>query len=53
MRSKDREYIGLELSKELLEKIKLEASQKELSLSAFIRMVLIDYMDQKNEKTRD
>lgn len=52
MRSKDREYIGLELSKDLLEKIKLEASQKELSLSAFIRTVLIDYMNQKNEQLK-
>ena len=50
MRSKDREYIGLELSKDLLEKIKLKASQKELSISAFIRMVLIDYMNQKDER---
>ena len=50
MRSKDREYIGLELSKDLLEKVKLEASQKEISISAFIRMVLIDYMNKKDNK---
>lgn len=52
MRSKNKDFVGLELSHELLEQLKAKASQKELSISAFIRMVLIDYLDQKNDTPR-
>lgn len=50
MRSKDREYIGFELSKDLLNKLKEEANKSELSISAFIRMILINYMKQKEDE---
>ena len=49
MKSKNT-VISLELSKELLAQIKQEAEKLELSQSAFIRLALQAYLDQKNGK---
>lgn len=51
MRSKNKEFLGLELSIDLLNKLKEEANKQELSTSAFVRIILINYMDRKNEST--
>ena len=48
MRSKDKSYIGLELSHELLEKLKYEANLKEMSISSLVRVILIEYLN-KND----
>lgn len=47
MKSKNT-VISLELSKDLLKQIKQEAEKLELSQSAFIRLALQAYLDQKN-----
>lgn len=52
MRSKNKEFLGLELSLDLLNKLKEEANKHELSTSAFVRMVLIDYMSKKDDSER-
>lgn len=48
MRSKNKKYIGIELSPELYNTIKQISLEKEISISALIRMIIIDYF--KNDK---
>ena len=40
---KDKEFIGLELSKELKEKLDKECSEKEMSLSCLVRLILKEH----------
>ena len=44
-----KKLISIELSEELIQKIKEVAKEKELSMSALIRLILKIYLD-KNEK---
>ena len=47
MRSKNKEFVGLELSPELFQKIKALAIAKELSLSAIIRLAILEYVEKR------
>ena len=54
MHNKEKVNINLALSKSLLERIKREAAEQELSYSALIRLILQAYLDNKydtREKT--
>lgn len=49
MLEKEQVHINLGLSKELLDKIKMEANKQELSYSALIRIILQAYFNKDNE----
>ena len=47
---KEKININLALSKELLSKIKQEASKKEINSSALIRLILQEYFEKNNNE---
>ena len=53
MKQKNRVNINLALSESLLDRIKQEAEQQELSYSALIRLILQAYLDSKNGNTKE
>lgn len=47
---KDKRLISLELSEELLNKVKAQAKKDEISMSTFIRLALKAYLKERDEK---
>lgn len=47
---KDKKLISLELSEELLSKVKVQAEKDEVSMSTFIRLALKAYLKERDEK---
>ena len=45
--NKDKEFIGLEISKELKEKLEAESKENEMSLSCLVRLILKQHYSDK------
>lgn len=48
---KDDARLELKLSKELLEAIKEAAAKKQLTVSAFVRLIMLDYLKEQTNGT--
>jgi len=48
----DKEIISLQMSKDLVDKVRCDAQKESISVSAFIRRLLIQHYEEKNNESK-